>query len=88
MKSRIIAKVGILVNRGLWVLILDGVQRRDGYFYKSSLPSLDQAASFSVVNSLLLKKIFLSPIWWESLPSEQPKVLVLGRGSLFLQLVV
>ena len=87
MKSRIIAKVGILVNRGLWVLILDGVQRRDGYFYKSSLPSLDQAASFSVGNSLKKKKKF-TPIWWESLPSEQPKILVLGRGSLFLQFVV
>jgi len=60
-----------------------------GWLFLQILSPLTGPSSFLLCSELtFLKKIFLSSIWWESLPSEQPKILVLGRGSLFLQFVV
>ena len=62
-----------------------------GWLFLQILSPLTGPSSFFLCSELTLKKKkkkILSPIWWESLPSEQPKILVLGRGSLFLQFVV
>ena len=60
-----------------------------GWLFLQILSPLTGPNSFLLCSELTLKKkIFLSSIGWESLSSEQPKILVLGRGSLFLQFVV